>query len=54
MRRSVFGSNQTATTKPTRHSTAWTTKIARHPTESTNGAPITTPITGEPAVTKLQ
>jgi hypothetical protein len=50
----VPGSSHTATTNPTKHNGAWIAKIARHPIESTSGAPTTTPITGAPALTKLQ
>ena len=52
--RSVPGSNHSATTKPTKHIGACTAKMARQPTAATSGPPMTTPITGAPALTKLQ
>ena len=52
--RSVSGSSQRAAATPMKHSGAWTMKIDRHPTASTRLAPATTPITGAPALTKLQ
>ena len=52
--RSVPGSSHSATTRPMKHIGACTAKMARQPTASTSGPPNTTPITGAPAVTKLQ
>ena len=52
--RAVSGSNHMATTTPRRHSGACTKKMARQPTASTSAAPATTPMTGAPALTKLQ
>ena len=53
-RRSVSLSSHQATTHPIKHSGACIKKIVRHPNSATSGTPATTPITGAPAVTKLQ